>query len=257
MEHFFINLEGVPALEKKWYYLVDQERVGPVTWKELYLTVQAEKIKPNDLVWVEGLANWTPATEIKGLVSAPGGTADPASPVPAPAPPAAYGPAGSEQDQGFNINPFLKKISDTAKATASTISAKSAELAQSGKHRLEVNQLATQVKEKKTEIGNHVYQAFVDGTKPDEEALNSLNYEIKGYTDRIAELENQIAAEAQQAGSSGPAIPCPNCGNNLPQGAAFCGNCGQKYEPLLCANCGNQLAPGAKFCCSCGAPTGQ
>ncbi len=255
-------------MSKQWYFFKGEEQVGPVNWQELFQKASEGEVGPDDLVWVQDLPEWKPAKDIQGLIqSVPEG--EPAPPPPpepefgpppsAPAPPfAGEAPAGGMgQEQGFNVNPFFKKISDTAKATASTISAKSAEIAQSGKSRLEINQLATRIKEKKTEIGEYVYQAFSQGQKPDEETLNSLNYEIKGYVDKIAELESQIAAEAQQAGAFGSSVPCPNCGNNMPQGAAFCNNCGQKYEPALCGNCGQHLAPGAKFCAGCGAPTGQ
>ena len=49
---------------------------------------------------------------------------------------------------------------------------------------------------------------------------------------------------------------CPNCGNKLPEGAAFCSGCGAKTQasaPDVCTACGAKLPEGAEFCIGCGA----
>ncbi len=49
---------------------------------------------------------------------------------------------------------------------------------------------------------------------------------------------------------------CPNCGNRLTEGAAFCSGCGTKMQasaPSVCTACGAELADGAEFCIGCGA----
>ncbi|MGI6297967.1 MAG: zinc ribbon domain-containing protein [Saccharofermentanales bacterium] len=48
---------------------------------------------------------------------------------------------------------------------------------------------------------------------------------------------------------------CPNCGNTLPEGAAFCSGCGVKIQtnaPGVCTACGATLQKGAEFCIGCG-----
>ncbi|MGI6373695.1 MAG: zinc ribbon domain-containing protein [Caldicoprobacterales bacterium] len=48
---------------------------------------------------------------------------------------------------------------------------------------------------------------------------------------------------------------CPNCGNKLPEGAAFCSACGAKTQasaPGVCTACGATLPEGAEFCIGCG-----
>jgi hypothetical protein len=48
----------------------------------------------------------------------------------------------------------------------------------------------------------------------------------------------------------------PNCGNKLPEGAAFCSGCGAKIQagaPGVCTACGAELPDGAEFCIACGA----
>lgn len=53
---------------------------------------------------------------------------------------------------------------------------------------------------------------------------------------------------------------CQKCGNEVPEGVAFCGNCGAKIEApaaaepktVFCNSCGNQLNENEKFCGKCG-----
>ncbi len=52
-------------------------------------------------------------------------------------------------------------------------------------------------------------------------------------------------------------VICSKCGHELPDGAKFCGSCGnkieaQKSEGLVCKTCGSPLKVGAKFCGVCG-----
>jgi len=54
-------------MSKSWYYLRDGERHGPVSSQQLRALAYARKIAPDDLVWCEGLADWTPAAKVKGL----------------------------------------------------------------------------------------------------------------------------------------------------------------------------------------------
>jgi len=53
---------------------------------------------------------------------------------------------------------------------------------------------------------------------------------------------------------------CHNCGNKLPEGAAFCGGCGAKIQagaPKVCTACGMELPDGAEFCVGCGKAVSQ
>lgn len=48
-------------------------------------------------------------------------------------------------------------------------------------------------------------------------------------------------------------IQCPKCAKQLPDGTAFCDECGTKIEPaFFCPNCGTQTSASAGFCGNCG-----
>jgi membrane protease subunit (stomatin/prohibitin family) len=79
----------------------------------------------------------------------------------------------------------------------------------------------------------------------------------------------QMMGQAVQGGMQGqqpqqqPAAPvtagaaCPSCGQQNPEGAKFCSNCGGQLPAnpgkQFCTQCGEEVKPGAKFCSSCGA----
>lgn len=82
---------------------------------------------------------------------------------------------------------FLKKFGETMMDTASSIGAKSMDMVETGKLKLQRSQLESDIKDKKTEIGNLVYLAEKQNTTPDTAALTAIY-------DKIKDLENQIAA---------------------------------------------------------------
>jgi len=130
---------------------------------------------------------------------------------------------------------FFKKLSETVMDTASTLSAKSADLVEIGKLKLQRNQLENEIRDKKTEIGNLIYQAHKQSIPPDEVLLSESLM-------AIGTLETQIAAleEKMRRAETPPATPV----DDDPAAA----------EKNLCTQCGQELAPGAKFCSSCGQP---
>ncbi len=54
-----------------WYYVIDGERLGPVEKQELKELADDGLLQPTDLVWTEGMADWKPASEVRGLFSGP------------------------------------------------------------------------------------------------------------------------------------------------------------------------------------------
>ncbi len=56
-------------MESVWYYVVNGDRVGPVTFAELKAAAGTGKLGPADLVWQEGTTDWVAARTIAGLLS--------------------------------------------------------------------------------------------------------------------------------------------------------------------------------------------
>ncbi len=62
---------------------------------------------------------------------------------------------------------FFKKLGETALNTATTIGNKSAEMVEIGKLKFNKTQLEGKIKDKKTEIGDAVYTAYIAGQEPE------------------------------------------------------------------------------------------
>jgi hypothetical protein len=60
-----------PPIEKAdWYYSVNEARRGPVTIAQLKSLVEGAALRPNDLVWREGMPSWVEAGTIPELFPA-------------------------------------------------------------------------------------------------------------------------------------------------------------------------------------------
>lgn len=51
----------------EWYYAHEGQQSGPVSAQELKQAADAGRLTPDDLVWQEGMKDWTPARKVKGL----------------------------------------------------------------------------------------------------------------------------------------------------------------------------------------------
>src|SRR5471030_337002 len=58
-----------PVEEKIWWYAKSDKRFGPYSGSELKLIAAGGDLISTDLVWKEGLANWVPASSLKGMFS--------------------------------------------------------------------------------------------------------------------------------------------------------------------------------------------
>ena len=73
---------------KRWHYAVGGVRRGPVCDADLRALAASGRLRPTDLVWRAGLADWTPAANLKGLFPTDGppplpGKSDSPPPLPA------------------------------------------------------------------------------------------------------------------------------------------------------------------------------
>jgi hypothetical protein len=62
----------MPSSEAIWYYAQDDREHGPVTAAYIAGMARTGKLRPEDLVWREGMEDWRPARSIKGLFSTAG-----------------------------------------------------------------------------------------------------------------------------------------------------------------------------------------
>ncbi|MDO4795490.1 MAG: DUF805 domain-containing protein [Brachymonas sp.] len=97
---------------KTWWYAVGQTKVGPCSSAELMDLVAQGKVFPDTLVWKEGMADWVPASRIKGLWQNLPATPPAAPPLPASAssigaslPPVPPMPQPDQQFGGFTPPP--------------------------------------------------------------------------------------------------------------------------------------------------------
>jgi hypothetical protein len=53
--------------DAQWYYAEEGEQQGPVSLAEMIRLVGAKRVKSDDLVWCDGMADWLPAGEVAAL----------------------------------------------------------------------------------------------------------------------------------------------------------------------------------------------
>lgn len=58
-------------MKSEWFYSKAGQQQGPVTAKQLRQMVQEKQLVPHDLVWKEGMPDWLPAVQMKGLFKPP------------------------------------------------------------------------------------------------------------------------------------------------------------------------------------------
>lgn len=95
-----------------WYYAQGDEENGPVTAVQLKALAEQAKLRPSDLVWKEGMEDWKPANEVRGLFSpeaadrAVGPSEAPAEGATAPPSPSIV--AGGGSSAGFDSAPGIQ-----------------------------------------------------------------------------------------------------------------------------------------------------
>ena len=113
------------------------------------------------------------------------------------------------------------------------------------------------VAELKKELGQYVYEQYLNGESFDEEAIERCA-DIKAGEEAVeeiyAELQRRKEENARPAAGS---AACRDCGCTLPDGACYCPHCGAKVEArakTFCPQCGRETEPDACYCSQCGAP---
>lgn len=83
LSSYFIYSEGklMAQDDKVWWHAKGDQKFGPYSSPQLKALAAKGSIELTDLIWKEGLANWLPASSVKGLIP----VAVPAAPPPLPA----------------------------------------------------------------------------------------------------------------------------------------------------------------------------
>lgn len=90
-------------MDKLWYYAVSgsSEKQGPIPEDQIRALIQSGELHPNDLVWSDGMSNWTALAQVTELQTAAPTDAPPPAPMakafPATAQVATGGPSGIPQ----------------------------------------------------------------------------------------------------------------------------------------------------------------
>lgn len=103
--------------DNNWFYVSNQQRLGPVPFPYLQQLASLGQLQPGDLVWAEGMNNWQAAATIPGLIPPrPPGPMQPSPPYAQPYPnPNTYYPPNpyvgvepaGQSYQGFAIAGFV------------------------------------------------------------------------------------------------------------------------------------------------------
>lgn len=75
----------------QWYCSVGGTRYGPVSQEQLLSWIAEGRIRPDDLVWHEGMADWSPASAVPGLLPPGAGPVAPPALQAVPRPPGGTG----------------------------------------------------------------------------------------------------------------------------------------------------------------------
>jgi hypothetical protein len=81
----------------EWYYTTNRQRMGPVSWDELRQLATKELLKPDDLIWTEGMTEWVKAVRQQGLFAQGAPTAAAISAAAADYPPAPPKPSARQR----------------------------------------------------------------------------------------------------------------------------------------------------------------
>lgn len=107
----------------EWYYSENGERRGPTSEGELRALIDQGNVTANDLVWRDGLADWTPVSqtsEFSGSGTSASGPAAASTPVSSPySPPQAasqpnYAAGGYHQPQAYQAQPSTSGLAIAA-----------------------------------------------------------------------------------------------------------------------------------------------
>ena len=189
-------------MAKIWLAIIDGTQHGPLSNSELKSLADSGKLKQNDNIWKEGLAEWIPAGKIKGLFTSP-----PKPPIPPPQPPPAPEAAIPSIGESFGgLEPSLGEI--IVPDDEASEAWKNREAPLQGDFGLFGGFIKKQIQELTINHRQRVFRHFENGKQiPKTEILNRLetNYAKRGF--RIQRFATAlVVTKTQEEGNIGSLI---------------------------------------------------
>ncbi len=155
---------------------------------------------------------------------------------------------------------FLNEISKKLTSTGQEAVQKAKDVAEITKVNSQIAELEKKIDGLKLEIGKIVViQSVEEATENLKNRVEEKQDKIAEYILKIRELERQIQEGKERITILKGATRCPNCGNEVQNGLAFCGKCGTKLEEIkkvenqkVCSKCGEKIPEDSAFCTACG-----
>lgn len=100
-------------MQDQWFYVKDGQQYGPVTLAQLKQLATSGRLRRDDLLWSEGMGNWSPASQVLEVFGA-------ASAGPPPPPLSPQSPAGVMRSAtpSSSLNPYQTPQYAAAPATS-------------------------------------------------------------------------------------------------------------------------------------------
>lgn len=121
-----------------------------------------------------------------------------------------------------NFDTIIDDVKVNAKAAASAVSKKAAQIYDASKHRISAETIKRSIGKKLIELGKLTYKATTQDV--------DLAEEIAQVVQEITELKQDLAIVVAHIASIKNQKICPECENKVPNVSSFCNICGHKFE---------------------------